>query len=162
MDDHDLDQLTEATAEMKRLVGTLLDGLDQQREDIPGVHERLSRSRSSAWSADRLAEVTVDAYGLVIDVRLAAEAFRSGPPAHLARSITEAARAAAEAARQQLAEIVSPITGIAEELPDLPDLLPGAPSLRDIREIVEAATRTAPDTDRTAEHDPTISDRLDR
>ncbi|WP_051161566.1 YbaB/EbfC family nucleoid-associated protein [Nocardia brevicatena] len=154
MDDRSLDELTEATARMKRLIGALLDGLDQQREDIPGVHERLSRCRSSAWSSDRLAEVTVDAYGLVVDVRLVAGAFRGGPPAHLARSITEAARAAADAARQQLAEIISPITGIAEELPDLPDLLPGAPSLRGIREVVEAATRTAPDTDQTAERDP--------
>jgi hypothetical protein len=53
-----------------------------------------------------------------------------------------------------LAVIVSPITEFAEELPDLPDLLPGAPSLRGIREVVEAATRTAPDTDKTAESDP--------
>ncbi|MFI5714267.1 YbaB/EbfC family nucleoid-associated protein [Nocardia sp. NPDC051750] len=154
MDDLSLDELTEATAQLKRLVGALLDGLDQQRADIPGVHERLSQARSSAWSSDQLAEVTVDAYGVVVDVRLAAEAFRAGPPAHLARSITEAARAAADAAREQLAVIVSPITELAEELPDLPDLLPGAPSLRGIREVVEAATRTAPDTDRTRKCDP--------
>ena len=38
--------------------------------------------------------------------------------------------------------------------PDLPDLLPGAPSLRGIREVVEAGTRTALDTDLTAERDP--------
>ena len=153
MDDRSLDELTEATVRMKRLVGTLLDGLDQQRENIAGVHSRLSDARASAWSVDRLVEVTVDAYGLVVDVQLASEAFRGGPPADLARSITEAARAAADTARQQLADIVSPIVEITEELPDLPDLLPGAPSLREMRDIVESATRTAPDPDRVTERD---------
>ncbi|MBF6174205.1 YbaB/EbfC family nucleoid-associated protein [Nocardia blacklockiae] len=152
MDDRSLDDLTAATAEMKRLVSALLDGLDQQREDLPGVRDRLAAARSSAWSADRLAEVTVDAYGRVVDVRLSADAFRAGPPARLARSLTEAARAAAEAAHRRRAEILAPITGPAEILPDLPDLFPGAPGLRDIRETVESATRTT-EPDRRANSD---------
>ncbi|MQY25466.1 YbaB/EbfC family nucleoid-associated protein [Nocardia aurantia] len=132
-------ELPAATAEMKRLVGTLLDGLDQQRADLPGVVERLSRARSSAWSSDRLAEVVVDAYGIVVEVRLASNAYQVATPARLAGSITEAARSAAAEAQHRRAEITAPITGTAESLPDLPDLFPGAPSLREIRDIVTAA-----------------------
>ncbi|MCX4095147.1 YbaB/EbfC family nucleoid-associated protein [Nocardia sp. alder85J] len=139
----DTTELQAATAEMKRLVDSLLDGLDQQREDLPGVVERLSRSRSSAWSADRLAEVVVDAYGIVVEVRLASNAYQAATPGRLARSITEAARSAAALAQQQRADIVSPITETADALPDLPDLFPGAPSLRGIRDIVAAAAGTS-------------------
>ncbi|WP_019928188.1 YbaB/EbfC family nucleoid-associated protein [Nocardia sp. BMG111209] len=137
----DTAELQAAAAEMKRLTDSLLDGLDQQRADLPGVVERLSRSRSSVWSSDRLAEVVVDAYGIVVEVRLAANAYQAAPPARLAASITEAARSAALAAQQQRAEITAPLTGVVEALPDLPDLFPGAPSLREIRDIVTAAAR---------------------
>ncbi|BCK56991.1 YbaB/EbfC family nucleoid-associated protein [Nocardia wallacei] len=144
MDRPDFDALSSANNEMKKLVDSLLDGLDQQRADLPGVCERLSQSRTSAWSSDKLVQVTVDAYGIVVDVQLTANAFQAGPPARLARSITEAARAAAEAAQHRRAEILAPITDTAGALPDLPDLFPGAPSLREVREIVGAAARTAP------------------
>ncbi|WP_280368178.1 YbaB/EbfC family nucleoid-associated protein [Nocardia wallacei] len=148
MDRPDLEALSSANNEMKKLVDSLLDGLDQQRADLPGVCERLAESRTSAWSSDKLVEVTVDAYGIVVDVRLTAHAFQAGPPARLARSITEASRAAAEAAQHRRAEILAPITDTAGALPDLPDLFPGAPSLREVREIVGAAARTAPDVRR--------------
>ncbi|MFJ1461483.1 YbaB/EbfC family nucleoid-associated protein [Nocardia wallacei] len=154
MDRPDFEAMSSANNEMKKLVDSLLDGLDQQSADLPGVCERLSESRTSAWSSDKLVEVTVDAYGIVVDVQLTAHAFQAGPPARLARSITEAARAAAEAAQHRRAEILAPITDTAGALPDLPDLFPGAPSLREVREIVSAAARTAPDVRRDRDSEP--------
>ncbi|WP_157172385.1 YbaB/EbfC family nucleoid-associated protein [Nocardia pneumoniae] len=130
-----------ATNEMKSRVNSLLDGLDRLRADLPGVCERLTASRSSAWSSDHLVEVTVDVYGVVVAVQLAANACGTSTPERLARSMTEAARAAAASAREQLAEIVAPLSE-AYDLPDLPDLFPGASSLREIRDVIGAAVRT--------------------
>jgi len=142
MDRPSLDDLQAATDEMKRLVDTLMDGLDQQAADIPGVCERLATSRSTVRSSDRLVEVTVDAYGAVLEVRLADNAFTNGQPKRLAVSITEAAKEAARVAELRRTEILAPLTEIGGGLPDLPDLFPGMPSLREIRQTVGQATRT--------------------
>lgn len=142
MEPSSLEDLQAATDEMKRLVDRLLGGFDQQAADLPGVCERLATSQSSAWSADHLAEVTVDVYGIVLQVRLADNAFAGGKPERLAASIQEAAIAAARAAHERRGEILTPIAEAAEGLPDLPDLFPGMTSLQEIRGIVTAATRT--------------------
>jgi DNA-binding protein YbaB len=142
MEQPNLNDLQSATDEMKRLVDRLMDGFDQQAADLPGVCERLATSRSTVWSSDRLAEVTVDAYGVVLEVRLADNAFMNGTPNRLAGSITEAAKEAARVAQERRAEILAPITELGDALPDLPDLFPGMASLREIRETVGAATRT--------------------
>ena len=154
-----LDDLQAATDEMKRLVDRLQDGLDQQAADLPGVCERLSTSRSSAWSADRLVEVTVDAYGIVLDVRLANNAFASGKPDRLAGSIKEAAMEASRAAHRRRDEILAPITETAATLPDLSDLFPGVTGLREIRDIVTAATRTRPPAAAEGDDRPEREDR---
>lgn len=148
-----------ANNELKRVVGSLLDGIDQQIADLPGVVERLSQSRTSQWSADKRVEVTVDAYGIVQKVRLADDALSGATPEKLAAAMTEAARAAAVTAQRRRAEIVAPITEAAATLPDLPDLYPGAPSLREIREVVDSAARTAPEKPPTEPaHDPSEED----
>ncbi|MFB8006015.1 YbaB/EbfC family nucleoid-associated protein [Nocardia sp. NPDC056000] len=155
MEEPGMEDLTSANAELKRMVNSLLDGLDDQAAAIPEVVARLSTSQSSAWSADQLVEVTVDAYGVVVNTRLAENALRSGTPERLARSITEAARAAAQVAEKQRAQIIAPIADAAHGLPDLSDLFPGAPSLQEIRGIVGAAA--TPETIRR-EPDSTSSD----
>lgn len=128
-----------AHSELTRLVDTLLDGFSEQSADLPDIAAQLSAARSSASSSDRLVEVTVDTYGIVMDVQLSPQAFQANSPERLARSVTEAARSAALAAQRRRAEIVAPITGTVGDPPDLPDLFPGAPSLRGIREITESA-----------------------
>ncbi|MFF2554732.1 YbaB/EbfC family nucleoid-associated protein [Nocardia sp. NPDC058058] len=135
-----MEDLTATNSELKRLVNSLLDGLDAQSADIPDICERLSKSQCSGYSEDKLVEITVDAYGVVIDTKLAAQALQSRSREHLAQSITQAARAAAAAAEQQRTEIISPLTATVEGLPDLSDLFPGAPSLREIRGIIGMAT----------------------
>lgn len=150
MDRPNLEQLYSANNEIKRLVAALLDGLDQQQVYLPDVIARLAASRSTACSSDRLLEVTVDAYGIVVEVRLADNAFSAGTPGQLGRSMTEAARSAAGQAQQRRADILTPIIETVDNLPDLPDLLPGAPSLREIRDIIDAAVRAdCTDTDTT-------------
>ncbi|WP_280417058.1 YbaB/EbfC family nucleoid-associated protein [Nocardia carnea] len=128
-----------AHSELARLVDTLLDGFGEQPADLPDAAAQLTGARSSASSADRLVEVTVDAYGIVLEVRLSPQAYQVSSPEQLGRSVTEAARSAALAAQRRRAEIVAPITGTGGDLPDLPDLFPGAPSLRGIRDIIESA-----------------------
>lgn len=143
MEHPSLDDMYSANNELKRMVDSLLDGIDEQVANLPGVVERLSTSRSSQWSADRRVEVTVDAYGIVLSVRLADDALSGTTPEKLAAAMTEAAKAAAATAQRRRAEIVAPITDATVGLPDLPDLYPGAPSLREIRTIVSAAAQTS-------------------
>ncbi|WP_280363485.1 YbaB/EbfC family nucleoid-associated protein [Nocardia wallacei] len=155
MDRPNLEQLYSMNNEIKRLVSSLLDGLDQQQAYLSDVVARLAASRSTACSSDRLLELTVDAYGIVVEVRLADDAFSASTPERLARSITEVARAAARQAQQRRADILTPITETVDSLPDLPDLFPGAPSLREIRDIIDAAARTdSADTDSTRPNRP--------
>ncbi|MBO0856044.1 MAG: YbaB/EbfC family nucleoid-associated protein [Nocardia sp.] len=141
------DDLAATNLELKRIVNSLLDGLDQQQADLPGVCDRLARSRSSAWSDDRTVEVTVDAYGIVVGTRLVDNAFQKTNPDRLAGSITEAARRAAATAQRRRAEITAPITDSARLLADLPELVPGAADLREIQDVIGAAARTRSDRD---------------
>ncbi|MFI5714265.1 YbaB/EbfC family nucleoid-associated protein [Nocardia sp. NPDC051750] len=138
MDRSSSEEPRSAHSELTRLVDTLLDGFGEQSADLPDVAARLAAARSSASSSDRLVEVTVDAYGTVLEVRLSPQAFQANSPERLAGSVTEAARSAALAAQRRRAEIVEPVAGVAGDL-DLPDLFPGAPSLRGIRDMTESA-----------------------
>lgn len=149
MEQPSLDELRSANDEMKRLLHAVLDGLDQQAANLTGVCERLAASRSSGRSADRLVEVIVDSYGIVVEVRLADDAYRTASPERLARSITEAARAAAVSAQRTRAEITASVTEISGGLPDLPDLFPGAPSLREIHDLIDTVARVPETTDST-------------
>lgn len=101
-----------------------------QRSQLEDIREELSEVSATASSSDGSIEVTVDHSGVVTDVRLEPRALH-GAAADLGRAITEAARAAARQAHQQVTETIGPIEEIVGRMPDPDDLLPGAPSLRE-------------------------------
>ncbi|WP_454196995.1 YbaB/EbfC family nucleoid-associated protein [Nocardia sp. Marseille-Q1738] len=133
MDRWERDGLRSANSGIRNQVDHILDALAEQRTHLTDLHEKLSAVRCTATSADGLVEVTVDAGGVLTDVRFTPAALRSTPE-QLGRSVTEAGREAARSAREQHAEIIAPIAAEAGSVPDLPDLVPGAPSLREIWE----------------------------
>lgn len=118
-----------------------------QRSELADIREELSAVSAKASSSNGLVEVTVDHSGIVTDVRLQPHALR-GAAADLGRAITEAARAAARLAHQQVSESIGTIQEIVGPMPDPDDLLPGAPSLRE-----PAAAVTDPPTPDVDEYD---------
>jgi DNA-binding protein YbaB len=119
---------------------------EQQRSELADIREQLYGVHAAASSADGLVEVTVDHSGIVTDVRLEPRAL-CGAAADLGRAITEAARAAARQAHQQVSETISPIEEIVGRMPDPEDLLPGAPSLREPDATVADAPTSVVDED---------------
>jgi DNA-binding protein YbaB len=112
---------------------------EQQRAQLADIRDEVSAISAKANSPDGSVEVTVDQSGIVTDVRLEPHALR-GAAADLGRAITEAARAAARLAHQQVSESIGTIEEIVGRMPDPEELLPGAPSLRE----PDAAVTDAP------------------
>ncbi len=113
-------------------VDSLLEVFEQQRRELADVQGRLAGMTGQAWSSDNLARVTANVAGVPVEVYLAPEAFKRSTPQKLARSVTEAAQAAARAAGEQSQQAFASIIDAAGDLPDLPDLVPGAPSIKDL------------------------------
>jgi DNA-binding protein YbaB len=134
MDRRERDELRSANEQYRRQAEQWLTAWEEQRAAVTGVVEQLAALRCAARSADGLVTVTVNAGGVVDEVRLEPHAFRQSSPERLGRSITEAAKSAALAVQQQSQQIISPVVSSADDLPDLPDLIPGAPSLKELRD----------------------------
>ncbi|RJO75148.1 YbaB/EbfC family DNA-binding protein [Nocardia panacis] len=110
-------------------VDHMLDILKEQQAYLKNVQEKMTTLRATATSTDRLVTVTVDAAGVVTEVRFDQEALR-GNADELGRSVAETARQAAAAARGQVQELLAPVLESAESMPDFSDLIPDAPSMR--------------------------------
>ncbi|MEV0032772.1 YbaB/EbfC family nucleoid-associated protein [Nocardia sp. NPDC050793] len=119
---------------LRREAERALTAFERQQAALPDVVAQLAALRSQASSVDGLVTVTVNAAGIVVDVQLAADAFRRSSPAKLGRSIAEAAARSAHLAQQQSAAVTEPLLAATSDLPDVSELIPGAESLRDLRE----------------------------
>ncbi|MBF6073498.1 YbaB/EbfC family nucleoid-associated protein [Nocardia beijingensis] len=135
------DGLRSANSGIRNQVDHILDALAQQRPHLAEVRDKLAAVRCTAESADELVAVTVDAAGVLLDVRFAPTALRSTPE-QLGRSVTEAGRQAARLARDRHAAIIAPMVAEADGIPDLPDLVPGAPSLRAVWDLARDEPQT--------------------
>jgi DNA-binding protein YbaB len=113
-------------------VDSLLEVFEQQRSELAEVQGRLAEITGEAWSSDSLVRVTANVAGIPVQVHLVPEAFKRSTPEKLARSVTEAAQAAARAATAQSQRAFASVTDMAGDLPDLPDLVPGAPSIKEL------------------------------
>ncbi|WP_280378946.1 YbaB/EbfC family nucleoid-associated protein [Nocardia wallacei] len=116
---------------------------EQQQSRLTEVYGQLETLRAQACSPDRAVEVTVDADGVLTDLRLTAAALQ-GPPEQLSKSIVDAVRTAALRARQRTEELTAPVAAGLADMPDFPDIIPDAPSLDDIRTFFRADQKTSP------------------
>ncbi|WP_280318722.1 YbaB/EbfC family nucleoid-associated protein [Nocardia wallacei] len=127
------DSTAESVEQLRRRIADALDRHDEIRAALPDVIEQLGVYRSTASSPDGAVDVTVNAAGSVVDVRLAADAFRTGSPDSLSRSIADTAHRATWQALRHVADVSAVMADSADALAELPDPIPNA-SLRDLRE----------------------------
>lgn len=121
-----------ATGVLRDSVAELLSTLEQQRQAMTEVRQRLAATTVSVWSADNLVRIDANTAGVPVEVHLTPEAFKRSTPEKLGRSILEATQRAARQAADLSREAWAPVREMAGEIPDLPDIAPGMPSIKSL------------------------------
>ncbi|WP_157172659.1 YbaB/EbfC family nucleoid-associated protein [Nocardia exalbida] len=143
MDRWEREGLRSANSGMRNQLEHLLDSFERQQGRLTEVFRELENARTQASSPDQSVEVTVDAAGVLTDLRLTAAAMRQTPE-QLSRAIVDATRAAACRAQQHAEALAAPLDDDLNDLPDLPDISPGAPSLNEIRAFFRGDNEGSP------------------
>ncbi|MGW0004375.1 YbaB/EbfC family nucleoid-associated protein [Nocardia grenadensis] len=128
----DGDPARPATGVLRDSVAELLSTLEQQRQAMTEVRQRLAATTVSVWSADNLVRIDANTAGVPVEVHLTPEAFKRSTPEKLGRSILETAQRAAREAADLSREAWAPVREMAGEIPDLPDIAPGMPSIKSL------------------------------
>ncbi|MBF6174735.1 YbaB/EbfC family nucleoid-associated protein [Nocardia blacklockiae] len=132
MDRWEREGLRSANSGMRNQLDHILDVFERQQARLSEVYQQLESARTQASSPDQSVQVTVDASGVLTDLRLDPVAMRRSAE-QLSRSIVDAVQAAARHARQQSETLTGPVSDDLDAMPDFPDLVPEAPGLRDVR-----------------------------
>ncbi|AXB46273.1 hypothetical protein A4R43_30595 [Amycolatopsis albispora] len=112
---------------MKDRVDGLLEQFNRQTEQLREAQAAAAEASATVTSKDGLVRATIDANGVLSKLDFAPTAFeRSGGPAALAASVLEVVRTGGLQVKQQVADLMSPLT---EGMPDLTELFEDAPSL---------------------------------
>nr|WP_225953907.1 YbaB/EbfC family nucleoid-associated protein [Kibdelosporangium phytohabitans] len=111
----------------------MLTGLRKQTSDLKAAQEQATNATGQAQTPDGQVAVTVNANGVVTDVRFTSWALIRNTPDQLGKLVVRTIQAAAADARAKSDAALAPLR---QNLPDLTDLFPDAPSL--------AALNTAP------------------
>nr|WP_184905857.1 YbaB/EbfC family nucleoid-associated protein [Amycolatopsis umgeniensis] len=112
---------------MKDQVDTLLEQFERQTAQLKDAQEAASQTSATVVSQDGLVRATIDATGTLAKLEIQPNAFERTNPAQLANTVLTLVRQGSLQVKQQVAELMAPIT---EGLPDLSDLIEGAPSLQ--------------------------------
>ncbi|NNH69475.1 hypothetical protein HLB23_06255 [Nocardia uniformis] len=116
MDQREREQLRSANDELRRRFDRAMQTFEQAR---PGdITAQVAGIRMTAASCDRLAEATVDATGVLVDLRFAVGACRR-PAADISRAVTEAAAEARRLAMAQTETLIAPFAAVADEVAEL-------------------------------------------
>ncbi|MBB5803816.1 DNA-binding protein YbaB [Saccharothrix ecbatanensis] len=126
MSGDDRARLEARNAAMKEQVNGLLDTFNRQAEMLREAQVAAAQTTASLTSKDGLVRASVDSSGVLTHLEFAPSAFERSTPEALARSVLQLAREGASQVKQQVNDLMSPLT---EGLPDLSDLVEGAPSL---------------------------------
>ncbi|WP_169811139.1 YbaB/EbfC family nucleoid-associated protein [Nocardia amamiensis] len=143
MDRWEREGLRSANNGMRNQLEHLLDSFERQQGRLADAFRELENARTQASSPDQSVEVTVDAAGVLTDLRLTAAAMRQTPE-QLSRAIVDATQAAARRAQQQTEAVAAPVDADLDDLPDLPDISPDAPSLNEIRAFFRGDKEDSP------------------
>ena len=111
---------------MKDRVDSLLEQFEKQTEQLRGAQAAAAETSATVTSQDGLVRATIDSTGSLAELDFASNAFERTTPSALAKSVLTLVRHGTLQVKQQVADLMSPIT---EGLPDLADLIEGAPSL---------------------------------
>lgn len=122
-------RLAARSAELRTRVDELLTDFTERTNQLHEAQRQAAALTATMAAPGDRVRVSVDATGMLTDLRLAAGAFEETSPEALARTIVDLVRRATIQVRGQAAELLRPLT---ENLPDLSDLSEGAPSLADM------------------------------
>jgi DNA-binding protein YbaB len=122
-------ELEARNAALRGQVDQMLANLERQTAQLKEAQAEAMAKVGRATSQDGLVEVTVNAGGIVTDVKFAPAAFERSTPEKLAQSVVATIQKAALSEREQADAALAPYQ---EGIPDLPDLFPGMPSLKDL------------------------------
>ncbi len=112
---------------MKDQVDTLLENFERQTAQLRDAQAAAAETSATVVSPDGLVRATIDATGTLAKLEIQPNAFERTNPAQLANTVLHLVRKGSLQVKQQVAELMAPIT---EGLPDLSDLIEGAPSLQ--------------------------------
>ncbi|WP_181776660.1 YbaB/EbfC family nucleoid-associated protein [Amycolatopsis pittospori] len=112
---------------MKDQVDTLLEQFERQTAQLRDAQDAASQLSATVVSQDGLVRATIDATGTLSKLEIQPNAFERTNPAQLANTVLTLVRQGSLQVKQQVADLMAPIT---EGLPDLSDLIEGAPSLQ--------------------------------
>ncbi|RSN15016.1 hypothetical protein DMC63_24735 [Streptomyces sp. WAC 05977] len=118
---------------MKDQVDTLLEQFERQTAQLRDAQEAASQTSATVVSQDGLVRATIDATGTLAKLEIQPNAFERTNPAQLANTVLTLVRQGSLQVKQQVAELMAPIT---EGLPDLSDLIEGAPSLQGLMPVI--------------------------
>ncbi len=116
-------------ARLRESVNELLGEFERRTEQLGKARQAAAALTATVRSPDGSVQATVDATGMLTELRLSPNAFDHFRPTTLARAVTDLVRRATVQVRRQRADLMRPLT---EGLPDLSDLVEGAPSLTDM------------------------------
>jgi DNA-binding protein YbaB len=120
-------RLEARNAAMKDQVDTLLEQFERQTAQLRDAQQAASETSATVVSKDGLVRATIDATGTLAKLEIQPNAFERTNPAQLANTVLHLVRQGSLQVKQQVADLMAPIT---EGLPDLSDLIEGAPSLQ--------------------------------
>ncbi|MEV6906328.1 YbaB/EbfC family nucleoid-associated protein [Amycolatopsis sp. NPDC051071] len=120
-------RLEARNAAMKDQVDTLLEQFERQTAQLREAQDAASQLAATVVSQDGLVRATIDATGTLSKLEIQPNTFERTTPAQLANTVLALVRQGSLQVKQQVADLMAPIT---EGLPDLSDLIDGAPSLQ--------------------------------
>ncbi|MFF0500843.1 YbaB/EbfC family nucleoid-associated protein [Nocardia aobensis] len=109
MDSSGYDQLRARTDALQVQVDSMLENYEHQLRDIATARDALAAATAEGWSSDNLIRVTSNSAGIPIQVWVDPAAFKRTTPEKLGDAITEAAQAAARAAKSEVGAAMAPI-----------------------------------------------------
>jgi DNA-binding protein YbaB len=110
-------------AAMKDRVDSVLEQFEKQTEQFRDAQTAAATTSATVTSPDGLVRATIDSTGSLAELNFASSAFERTTPSALAKSVLTLVRHGTLQVKQQVADLMSPIT---EGLPDLADLIEGA------------------------------------
>lgn len=123
----DRSRLEARNAAMRDQVDKLLGQFNRQTAQLREAQEAAAQASATVTSKDGLVTAKIDASGSLAGLTFAPSAFERSTPETLARTVLDVVRTGSTQVRQQVAELMAPLS---EGMPDLSDLVDGAPSLR--------------------------------
>ncbi|MBF6177620.1 YbaB/EbfC family nucleoid-associated protein [Nocardia otitidiscaviarum] len=127
MDSAERVDLRSPTDPAREQIDQVVGALGEQQARLADIHQRLHTLRCTAESADGLVEVTVDASGVLTDVRFGADARRISLE-QLGTAVAAAGREASKRAQARTWELMASFTPTPGQLPSPAAVVPGAPS----------------------------------